>query len=159
MTGVMEVALRVIEKRMGERYALTARATHIFYGNKTIPSLSFLYIHLMVLVSIRNIHMDYTIKSYLPSYGQLFYGLLPGVTCSFDMLFAGLPEHKTTWHFKKKGKLQTGNPHNLRFIEFCTVQLVMVGSKFTRIQHGETLCNLRHQPRPTGRKAGIKTPD
>jgi hypothetical protein len=96
MTGVMEVALRVIETRMGEKSALTARVTRIFSGNKTVPSLLFLYIHLMVLVSIRNIHMDYTIKSYLPSYGQLFYGLLPGVTCSFDMLFAGLPEHKTT---------------------------------------------------------------
>ena len=107
MTGVMEVALRVIEKRMGERYALTARATRIFYGNKTIPSLSFLYIHLMVLVSIRNIHMNYTIKVYLPSDGQLFYGLLQVVTWSFVVLAVRLPAQKPGWHFKEKGTLQT----------------------------------------------------
>jgi hypothetical protein len=54
MTGVMEVALRVIETRMGKKSALMHQVAHIFYGNKTIPSLLFLYIHLMVLVSLGN---------------------------------------------------------------------------------------------------------
>jgi hypothetical protein len=49
----------------------------------------------MVLVSIRNIHMDYTIKDYLPSYGQLFCSLLPEVTWSFSVFVAGPQEYKT----------------------------------------------------------------